>query len=98
MWLVTVWHGFRLFFAVGKIVGTPCMRSHIIAHRATPPNYSLTPLFSETKLKGKDFQEVARLAWAHAARLQQLHPSLLAANVSNKSGNLKDRPAAECLC
>ena len=42
-------------------------------------------------------RKVARLAWAHTARLQQLHPSLLTANVSNKSGNLKDKPAAECL-
>jgi len=55
-----------------------------------------TPLFSE-RLKRKDFQEVARLAWAQAARLQQLLPSLLTANASNKSGNLKDNPAAECL-
>src|SRR3984893_10961656 len=29
----------------------------------------------------------AVLPWAHRTRLQQLHPSLLTTNVSNKSGN-----------
>ena len=26
---------FRLAFSMGKIRGTPCMRSHILVHRAT---------------------------------------------------------------
>ena len=31
------------------------------------PNIFLTPLFSKTRLKRKDFQEIARLAWAQEA-------------------------------
>jgi hypothetical protein len=31
---------------------------------------------------------VAGLPWAQDTRLQQLHPSLLTTNVSNRSGNL----------
>jgi len=97
MWLVMI---FSLAFASSSLWGKswglhPCGATSL--HIVPPPNSSLTPLFSETRLKRKDFQEAARLAWAHAARLQQLHPSLLTANVSNKSGNLKDKPAAECL-
>src|SRR6266478_6428392 len=97
MWLVMI---FSLACASsspwGKSWGLhPCGATSL--HIVPPPNSSLTPLFSETRLKRMDFQEVARLAWAHAVRLQQLHPSLLTANVSNKSGNLKDKPAAECL-
>jgi len=72
------------------------MRSHIIAHRATT-KFFLSSFIFRNEIERKDFQEVARLAWAHAARLQQLLQSLLTANVSNKSGNLKDKPAAECL-
>jgi hypothetical protein len=34
------------------------------------------------------FVKGARLPWAHATRLQQLHRLLLTTNVSNKSGNL----------
>src|SRR5260370_36003895 len=52
------------------------------------PNIFLTRLFSKTRLKRKDFQEIARLPWAHTPRLQQLHPFLLTTNVSNKSRNL----------
>ena len=97
MWLVMI---FSLAFASSSLWGKswglhPCGATSL--HIVPPPNSSLTPLFSETRLKRMDFQEVARLAWAHAVRLQQLHPSLLTANVSNKSGNLKDKPAAECL-
>jgi hypothetical protein len=97
MWLVMI---FSLAFASSSLWGKSwglhaCGATSL--HIVSPPNSSLTPLFSETRLKRKDFQEVARLGWAHAARLQQLHPSLLTANVSNKSGNLKDKPAAECL-
>ncbi len=96
MWLVMI---FSLAFASSSLWGKswglhPCGATSL--HIVPPPNSSLTPLFSETRLKRMDFQEVARLAWAHAVRLQQLHPSLLTANVSNKSGNLKDKPAAEC--
>src|SRR5258708_11469961 len=97
MWLVII---FSLAFASSTLGGKwwglhPCGATSL--HIVPPPNSSLTPLFSETRLKRMDFQEVARLDWAHAVRLQQLHPSLLTANVSNKSGNLKDKPAAECL-
>ncbi len=52
------------------------------------PNIFLIRLFSKRRLKRKDFQEIAPLAWAHDTRLQQLHPLLLTTNVSNKSGNL----------
>jgi len=92
--------GFGLAFVSSSLWGKswglhPCGATSL--HIVPPPNSSLAPLFSEMRFKRKDFQEVARLAWAHAARLQQLLQSLLTANVSNKSGNLKDKPAAECL-
>jgi hypothetical protein len=43
------------------------MRSHILAQRATT-KYFLTRLFSKRMLKKKDFQEIARLAWAREVR------------------------------
>src|ERR1700723_64700 len=36
---------FRLFFAMVKIQGTPCMRSHISAHRATTKYFSNSFVF-----------------------------------------------------
>jgi hypothetical protein len=57
---------FRSFFAMGKIRGTPCMRRHIPARRATTKYFS-TPLFSKLRLKRKDFQEIVRLTWAQEA-------------------------------
>ena len=39
------------------------MQSHI-SYIMPPPNISLTCLFSKTRLKRKDFQAIARLAWA----------------------------------
>jgi hypothetical protein len=51
-------------------------------------NIFLTRLFSKLRLERKDFQEILRLSWAHRTRLQQVRPSLLTTNVSNKSGNL----------
>ena len=53
----------RLFFAMGKIQGTPDMRSHISVHPVTTKYFSNSCVF-KTRLKRKDFPEVARLAWA----------------------------------
>jgi hypothetical protein len=36
---------FRLFFAMVKIQGTPCMRSHIWVHRATTKYFSNSLVF-----------------------------------------------------
>src|SRR5216684_2555992 len=58
------------------------------SYTVPPSNFVITLLFSKTRLKRKDFQEIVRLTWAHTIRLQQLHPFLLTTNVSNKSGNL----------
>ena len=41
---------FRLFFAMVKIQGTPCMRSHISVHRATPKYFSNSFVF-KTKIE-----------------------------------------------
>jgi hypothetical protein len=38
------------------------MRSHIFIHLATTISFAI--LFSKQRLKRKDFQEIARLAWA----------------------------------
>src|SRR5208282_559890 len=64
---------------------------HAEPHLHTSCHYQilwLNHLFSEVRLKRKDFQEVARLSWAHDTRLQQLRPLLITTNLSNKSGNL----------
>ena len=45
MWQLMICPGFRLFFAMGKIRGTPCMRSHISAHRATIKYFSNSFVF-----------------------------------------------------
>ena len=78
---------FCLFFAVGKSVGTPCMRSHIVVHGATTKSCD-NPFVFKNEIERKDFQEIARLAWAHETRLQQFHPFFITTNDSNKSGNL----------
>jgi hypothetical protein len=36
---------FRCYFAMGRIQGTPCMRSHIYVHRATPKYFSNSFIF-----------------------------------------------------
>src|SRR5260221_33580 len=51
---------FRYYFAMGKIRVT---LRNISVHRATT-KYFLARLFSKTRLKRKDFQAIARLAWA----------------------------------
>jgi len=45
MWQVMICPGFRLFFAMGKIRGTLCMRSHICLHRATTKYFSNSFVF-----------------------------------------------------
>jgi hypothetical protein len=79
---------FRLAFAMGKVQGTPSMRSHMLAHLATTKFFFLNPLLSEVRLKRKDFPEAVRLPWAQENRFQQFLPLLLTTSVSNKSGNL----------
>jgi hypothetical protein len=49
-----------------NIQGTPGMRSHISVRRATTKYFS-NSLFSKQSLKRRDFQEIARLAWAKEA-------------------------------
>ena len=41
-----------------------------ITHIVSLLNFVLTLLFSKTRLKRKDFQEIARLAWAQEAPVQ----------------------------
>jgi len=41
-----------------------------------------------SEFAGALFSWLEHLPWAHDTRLQQLNPSLLTTNVSNKSGNL----------
>src|ERR1700680_866091 len=60
---------FRLGFAMGKIRGTRRMRRHISVHRPLPDIF-LTRLFSNLRLKRKDFQKIVRLPWARTERLQ----------------------------
>ena len=54
---------FRCCFAMGKIRGTPRIRSHISVHRTTT-KYFLTRLFSKMRLKRKERQEILRQPWA----------------------------------
>jgi hypothetical protein len=55
-----------LFFAMGKIRGTPRLRSHISAHRATTKSSEQVLCFQK-KFAKKDFQEIPRLPWAQEA-------------------------------
>jgi hypothetical protein len=46
---------FRRYFAMGKIRGTPCMRSHICVHRATTKYFSNSFVFkTEIEKEGGD--------------------------------------------
>ena len=56
----------RLLLGMGKIRGTPCMRNHILVHRATTKIFANSFAF-KGKLKRKDFPEIARLPWAQEA-------------------------------
>jgi hypothetical protein len=57
-----------------------------------PLFFALFKLRIRTEMEPLEFLEFivkgARLLWAHATRLQQLHRLLPTTNVSNKSGNL----------
>ncbi len=57
----------RLIFAMGKFGGLYACGA-TLAHTMPLPNIFLTLLFSKPRLKRKDFQEVARLAWAQEVR------------------------------
>jgi hypothetical protein len=57
---------FRCYFAMVKFRGTLCMRSHISLHHSTTKYFSNLFVFKK-KLKRKDFQAIARLAWAQEA-------------------------------
>jgi hypothetical protein len=63
------------------------MRSHIVVYGATTKSCD-NPFVFKNEIERKDFQEIARLVWAHETRLQQFHPFFITTNVSNKSGNL----------
>jgi hypothetical protein len=52
-----------LLFRFGENSGTACMRSHF-KYMVQLPNIFLTGLFSKTRLKRKDLQEILRLPWA----------------------------------
>jgi hypothetical protein len=53
----------RCFFAEGKLGGLHACGA-TFQYIVPLPNIFLTRLFSKSRLKKKDFQEIARLAWA----------------------------------
>src|SRR6266404_4060272 len=57
---------FRRYFAMGKIRGTPCMRSHICVHRATTKYFSNSFVFN-TEIEKEELPEILRLPWAQEA-------------------------------
>ena len=59
-------NAFRCFFAEGKLGGLYACGA-TFRYTLPLPNIFLTRLFSKTRLKRKDFQEIAPLAWAQEA-------------------------------
>ena len=57
---------FRCFFAEGKL-GDSMHAEPLFRYIVPLPNIFLTLLFSKTRLKRKNFQEIAPLAWAQTA-------------------------------
>jgi len=57
---------FRRFSLRGKL-GGPHACGVTFQYMVPPPNIFLTHLFSKTRLKRKDFQEILRLPWAQEA-------------------------------
>jgi hypothetical protein len=53
----------RLLFAEGKIGGLHACGA-TLSYMVPLPDFAITLLFLKTRLKEKDFQEIARLAWA----------------------------------
>src|ERR1700687_698980 len=77
-------HGFRGFACTQFCTQTRCRGFLTGSGGLSPPRGQVVG--SKLRMPGK--YNLARLPWAHRTRLQQLHPSLLTTNVSNKSGNL----------
>ncbi len=57
---------FRRYFAMGKIRGTPCMRSHICVHRATTKYFSNSFVF-KTEIDKEELPGDITLPWAQEA-------------------------------
>jgi hypothetical protein len=78
----TSWSRTKHLNPINALFGVAYGTRSVISPLSVVPN-----LYLELKIP-QSLAHSTRLPWAQDTRLQQLHPTLLTTNVSNKSGNL----------